>query len=424
MEKFLLNPNMPDAFSPDVMHKVVLNGIDFELPDNIWDAIDDAFGYYWNVEVGYGSYPDHSSAVDSIYGALCDNHIIFSRAKVSIIVHVMFDWIEQIPGATLDEDVVAIPHSYDDAEIHRQMIKEALKIKGCNSSEVVFNDAMTDFVYLSDKLEQYYPDTYKRLVNLFYDMGIEWGIVFGTKDIWLRDYMPIVIAEDEDLFYEYDPDYLKGKDEYKTDIKSSLVYWKYAKDFNHTDILTKLDGGNVVPCQDCFILTDKVFTENGYKKGDEHFLRLLEQRLNADVVILPWHCDNPDDPNADVYGHSDGLVRWTHGNHLLMTNHREFDPDEADEIKRILEAKGWEVTEMLYDVPEPNKDFNWAYINYLEIGDKIIVPVFGIPEDEQALDYIKQANPRSKVVPFRMRTIASKGGGLHCITWNIKKPKQ
>jgi hypothetical protein len=54
MEKFLLDPTAPEAFISEVMHKVVLNGIDFELPEHIWDAIDDAFGNYWNVEVGYG----------------------------------------------------------------------------------------------------------------------------------------------------------------------------------------------------------------------------------------------------------------------------------------------------------------------------------------------------------------------------------
>ena len=39
MEKYLVNPNDSDAFSSEVMHKVVLNGIDFELPEHIWDAI-------------------------------------------------------------------------------------------------------------------------------------------------------------------------------------------------------------------------------------------------------------------------------------------------------------------------------------------------------------------------------------------------
>ena len=54
MEKILLNPKASNAFTSEVMHKVVLNGIDFELPEHIWDAIDDAFGNYWNIEVGYG----------------------------------------------------------------------------------------------------------------------------------------------------------------------------------------------------------------------------------------------------------------------------------------------------------------------------------------------------------------------------------
>jgi agmatine/peptidylarginine deiminase len=49
------------------------------------------------------------------------------------------------------------------------------------------------------------------------------------------------------------------------------------------------------------------------------------------------------------------------------------------------------------------------------------VPTFGIPEDIQALRYIKKANPDSIVRGFRMKDIAKKGGALHCITWNIRK---
>lgn len=55
MVKYLLNPNVPDAMSPTTIHKVVLNGISFELPDAIWSIIDDAFGHYWNIEVGFGA---------------------------------------------------------------------------------------------------------------------------------------------------------------------------------------------------------------------------------------------------------------------------------------------------------------------------------------------------------------------------------
>ena len=109
MEKYLVNPNDSDAFSSEVMHKVVLNGIDFELPEHIWDAIDDAFGNYWNIEVGYGGWPDLNSAVSSISNWLQKKNIIFSIDKIVTIVNVMFDWIEKIPGAILDDnDVVGV----------------------------------------------------------------------------------------------------------------------------------------------------------------------------------------------------------------------------------------------------------------------------------------------------------------------------
>ena len=127
MEKFLLNPKASNAFTSEVMHKVVLNGIDFELPEHIWDAIDDAFGNYWNVEVGYGGWPDLNSAVTSISNWLQDKNIIFSIDKIVTIVNVMFDWIEQIPGATLDDDEVVLPHSFEEEEKVRQLLKHIEK---------------------------------------------------------------------------------------------------------------------------------------------------------------------------------------------------------------------------------------------------------------------------------------------------------
>ena len=426
MEKYLVNPNDSDAFSSEVMHKVVLNGIDFELPEHIWDAIDDAFGNYWNIEVGYGGWPDLNSAVSSISNWLQKKNIIFSIDKIVTIVNVMFDWIEKIPGAILDDNDVVVPHSFEETEKLRQEIKKQkrnLKVLLKTLSDIKtpnFNDTMTNFVYISDKLKEFYPRTYSRLTKLFDDMEIEWGEIEGTKDIWIRDYMPIQISSDNFVIYNYNPDYLKDSGvEYITDSKaiSDRVLKHCNKD--HYDIT--LDGGNVVTCAGHMVLTDKVFTENGRKKYDPEFCNYISAVLNSEVIFLPWHCENPNDPNADVYGHADGFIHWAGDNRVLMSNHRDYCPVEADEIKRRLECVGFEVTEMLFDVPNPNMDYNWAYINYLEVGNKIIVPTFGIPEDIQALRYIKKANPDSIVRGFRIKDIAKKGGALHCITWNIRK---
>lgn len=426
MEKYLVNPNDSDAFSSEVMHKVVLNGIDFDLPEQIWDAIDDAFGNYWNIEVGYGGWPDLNSAVSSISNWLQKKNIIFSIDKIVTIVNVMFDWIEKIPGAILDDNDVVVPHSFEETEKLRQEIKKQkrnLKVLVKTLSDIKtpnFNDTMTNFVYISDKLKEFYPRTYSRLTKLFDDMEIEWGEIEGTKDIWIRDYMPIQISSENFVVYNYNPDYLKDSGvEYITD--SQAIANRVLKHCNKEHYDITLDGGNVVTCAGHMVLTDKVFTENGRKKYDPEFCNYISAVLNSEVIFLPWHCENPNDPNADVYGHADGFIHWTGDNRVLMSNHRDYCPVEADEIKRRLECVGFEVTEMLFDVPNPDKDYNWAYINYLEVGNKIIVPTFGIPEDKQALRYIKKANPGSIVRGFPMKDIAKKGGALHCITWNIRK---
>ena len=96
------------------------------------------------------------------------------------IVNVMFDWIEKIPGAILDDNDVVVPHSFEETEKLRQEIKKQkrnLKVLLKTLSDIKtpnFNDTMTNFVYISDKLKEFYPRTYSRLTKLFDDMEIEW----------------------------------------------------------------------------------------------------------------------------------------------------------------------------------------------------------------------------------------------------------
>lgn len=68
----------------------------------------------------------------------------------------------------------------------------------------------------------------------------------------------------------------------------------------------------------------------------------------------------------------------------------------------------------------PNKN-NWAYINFLRIGDTIFIPGLGAEEDEQALQQIKSYYPECKVLQIEASEVVEKGGALNCITWNIKE---
>ena len=99
----------------------------------------------------------------------------------------------------------------------------------------------------------------------------------------------------------------------------------------------------------------------------------------------------------------------------------DSEEDEAIKIRQILEENGYTVTEMLFTVQEPRYDLNWAYINFLQVGNNIILPKFGINEDEQAKRFVQTAFPYCRIRQIDCNVIAKDGGALHCITWNIKK---
>lgn len=293
----------------------------------------------------------------------------------------------------------------------------------------MIKDIDTNFVYVSSMLKKKFKGTYNSLTKLMDEMGIEWGEIENTKDIWARDYMPIQLDDNKFVLYRYDPDYLKYDPQYP----ESIDYPKLRTDpieackdlgINYLETDLVLDGGNVTLCGNYVVMTDKVFSENGMTPNDLEFKKKLCDTFGREVIVIPWHCLNPDDEDADRFGHSDGFFHWCGGGHVLMSNHHDFCSEEAAEQKHQMIEKGFNVTELRFKCENQNHIFNWAYINYLQVGKKIIVPVFGIAEDKEALNIIKQANPDCEVRTLRMRDIASRGGSLHCITWNVKLSKK
>ena len=292
-------------------------------------------------------------------------------------------------------------------------------------TDSLLHDKNTNIVFFSpwlkDKKEGH-PEFYQFLKNLLNEMGIESKELKSTNDYWARDYMPIQLGENEFLKYRYYPDYLvksKNKKDIETITDATKVLRGMGISCRSTDLI--IDGGNMIPCGPYIVMTDKVFMENGREKGDTDFKVLLESEIGHPVIIIPWtpHED-------DVYGHSDGFIKWCGDNRILMGNHGDCYPEEAASIRRILESYSFEVTEMRFKdkVDTPCCDLNWAYINFLQVGKNIIMPKFNIEEDTIAQQYIQEAFPDCCIRQIEMaEEIAKEGGALHCLSWNVYLPK-
>ena len=288
-------------------------------------------------------------------------------------------------------------------------------------SKKLMHDEETNLVYFSPWLKDKkdgHPAFYQNLKNLLNEMGIESRELQSTRDYWARDYMPIQLGENDFLRYHYYPDYLVNKEDIETITEVTKVLPGMGIHCRYTPLI--IDGGNMVPCGPYIVMTDKVFTENRREKGDSEFKALLESELGHPVIIIPWTSHD-----GDVYGHSDGFIKWCGDNRILMGNHGDSYPDEAAAIRRILKCYGFEVTEMRFNkkVSSPSPELNWAYINFLQVGKSIIMPKFKIEEDAIAQQYIQAAFPDCDIRQIEMTKIAEEGGALHCISWNIYRSK-
>ena len=274
----------------------------------------------------------------------------------------------------------------------------------------MITDAQTNKVYFSSWLPQTCPKLWIELQKVLRDNKVDTDLLNCTNDIWCRDFMPIQIAPDKMVFYDYNPDYLQRKKKYITNTKMlASMFVRVMPKVSIKYLKLIVDGGNIVKCGDTIVMTEKVFYENK-EYCREDIIDMLRSAFECDIMFLPWDTSEP-------YGHSDGIIHYLGNNKVLLTNYDDFDSDYYQKFKIILEQK-FEVIPLQYHLKEKHID-NWCYVNYLHIGNLIIVPQLGIPEDKMAIEQIQKAQPDAKVVGVPAIEAVKDGGALNCLSWNI-----
>lgn len=271
-------------------------------------------------------------------------------------------------------------------------------------------DSISRAVFFSDLLPQKCPILYKSITNELGKENIHYGLLKNTKDIWCRDYMPIQTDSNRFVLYKYQPDYLQTP-YYKrtiTDVKA-IESIENILNGQVVELDLVLDGGNVVICGNKVVMTEKVYYENK-DKSRIRIRSLLEKAFQRDVIFIPWD-------KEEILGHSDGVIHYIGDNRILITNYYDYDVEYYNLFKRILD-KYFEVIPLSYNVKQKHRR-SWAYINFLIMGNVLLVPQLGIPEDEQALQQISNTLPNSKVIGVPALEAVRRGGALNCISWNV-----
>lgn len=281
-------------------------------------------------------------------------------------------------------------------------------------------------VVFSKLFVRHYPKLYSQIADIMWEYHKGFGAVCHTKDYWVRDFMPIQMDEDVFVKFVYNPDYLQDKRKYITDVDKVIKNSLFAQDYEIVDIPLVVDGGNMVFCKgkrngketQYVIMTEKVFSENPtfIKEQIECILKCAFLTPDLTIVWLPWD-------KEDIYGHTDGIVRYVginkYGKPRVLVNLELYADDIAQKMYSAL-AQHFEVIELKISKYDEQ---SWAYINCLQTCDFIIIPgIDDVVTDAEALAQYKQLFPQYEDNIYQVQMsdfIAENGGALNCLTWTI-----
>lgn len=259
--------------------------------------------------------------------------------------------------------------------------------------------------HLSALLPTLYPTDAETLFTALAAHDVPYALLDGTRDVWVRDFMPVRTGSGKLVCFRYEPSYLKNDPVLRTDFRKNLAP-QLGLPVTYSNI--NLDGGNVVfsPSGVRVLISDRVFSENP-EHPSAALVRELSELLEAEVIVLP-------SLKSDMTGHADGMARFL-DDRTVLCNRQLSSCGFEQQVKRAVQDCGLDAVDFPF-VPTGGISAVGCYLNYLETERVVFLPVFGIEQDAEAETSARRLFSK-EIVSINIREIARQGGCLNCISW-------
>jgi agmatine deiminase len=244
-------------------------------------------------------------------------------------------------------------------------------------------------------------------------------------DIWLRDTGPLILKSGGGRsarsfrFNGWGGKYeLEGDDTIGLRLAETMDLTAERRDWILEGGAIDVDGtGLAVTTEQCLLNPNR---NPGLDRED------IEARLQADLGIerLLWLGEGLLNDHTD--GHVDNLARFvSEGRIAIPVPFGDDDPNAGvyEDARARAEAFGLQVV----GLPSPGRVLRdgeiipASYMN-LYIGNAaVVVPLYGAPNDDSAVEAIGALFPTRKAVGFRADHVLTGGGSFHCISQQVPK---
>ena len=258
-------------------------------------------------------------------------------------------------------------------------------------------------------------------------------IPFG--DIWLRDTAPIFLLDERGTpatvrfsFNGWGGKYvLEHDDRVAERVASTAGLASYSRAF-------VLEGGAVDVDGEGSLLTTRQCMLNPNRNGAVDAARVeqeLRTSLGVDAVL--WLGSGLLHDHTD--GHVDTIVRFVRSGVVVAMEPRAGDDPNRDVLRELLrdaaslrDARGRKLE--VVRIPSPGRVLDAedrvmpaSYVNFYVTNASVVVPTYGAPWDDEAVEGIGALFPGRNPVGVDARAILTGGGAFHCITQQQPKAR-
>lgn len=253
-------------------------------------------------------------------------------------------------------------------------------------------------------------------------------VEYETNDTWARDCSVLCVENKEGIkLLDFIFTGWGGKFEASKDNAMSAAIKKcYAGELLHVEFI--LEGGGVESNGVDTILTTSECMLNPNRNAafsKEQTTKLLQDKFGAKNILYLEHGYLAGD---DTDSHIDTLARFIDKNSIMYVK----CDNESDEHYRELKLMEDELIALSQEygftlIPLPMSDACYfdgerlpaTYANFLFVNGAVLVPIYGVAQDNEALDIFRETFPERDIIGINCFSLIKQHGSLHCVTMNF-----
>ncbi len=235
-------------------------------------------------------------------------------------------------------------------------------------------------------------------------------LVFNMDTVWMIDFGPFFINVDgnrEITDHIYDRYGRWQDDQFPIRLGNEWDIPVYSSEL-------RIEGGNFIAdgMGICFS-TNRLFEQNSGYLTEQEVRDQLRDYCGCETLYTLTKLNDGTghiDMFAKLLDEETMLVgQYTSGSEVATLN------NNAALVESLTASTGNQYSVIRIPMPGSPSDY-WTYTNSLFVGDHILVPIYGISSDTQALQIYQDALPGYSVVGIDASDVIGSGGAIHCTT--------